>query len=455
MAKKTTENKSKEKKSEKKVSSSQSKILKNLARRLSDDYHPSENYISQKNGENKDPQIQKINRIIQKSSQEISGEADKKAEKKEDLKHKPSFNPSTFDGISDPKEERTLFIEKTKHLERENAKLKHELELLHEDFQKERADLKKTVRDLRGEMHRTAPITDNKLFHFSRELRHIAGTVQELSNENSINQTKSIDKDSNIDNLDTINSNPIAKASLSEPPDQRKVEKPKQVINQEVDKNKSKTKKEIKKNSKKKKTVIASTAVATALLVVISGALLTRQPKIDQDMVDSYLNQDGEVQGLSDDNQGQTPSLTKKEQKDNQASFDETIWETYRDEFLGFQVKYPDNVTDTLHTGNTMTFLRKDGYLFKIQRIYTDKSLEDYWEATKNDGLEYESESMTLEFSEALHLTLIEEVDFPGNRYLVKSKEHIFDVWYATPSNHFDDDDMKRVDYMINSLRFL
>lgn len=455
MAKKIAQNQPEEKKSEKKVSNSQSKILKNLARRLSDDYHPSENYSSQRDGGHKDPQIQKINRIISASAKEISGEVDRKSGKKEDQKSKPSRNPSSFDGISNSKEERTLFLEQTKHLERENSKLKHELELLHEDFQKERADLKKTVRDLRGEMHRTAPLTDNKLFHFSRELRHIAGTVQALSDDSTSTQPKPTENDSIPNQLDPIAPSVITNPSSPKKPEQKIVEKPKQEANQEVKKEKSNTKKEKNKNSKKKKTIIASTAVATVLIIVVSGAFLTRQPKIDQDVVDSYLNQDGEVQGLSDDNSDKTPSLRKKEQKDNQASFDDTIWETYRDEFLGFQVKYPDNVTDTLHTGNTMTFLRKDGYLFKIQRIFTDKSLDDYWESTKNDGLEYEVESVTLEFSDALHLTLVEEVEFSGNRYLVKSKEHIFDVWYATPNIHFDEDDIRRVDYMINSLRFL
>jgi hypothetical protein len=328
---------------------------------------------------------------------------------------------------------------------------------LHEDFQKDTTDLKKTIRDLRGEMNRTAPLTDNKLFQFSRELRHIAGTVQALSDGQTTSDSGSLNNDSdsnNLDNLDSFTSSPIT-APSSVPSDQTNIEKPKQVVNLDKDIEKSKTDNQIKKNSKKKKTIIASTAVATALIVVVSGALLSRQPKADQDIVDSYLNQNGEVQGASDNNSDQTTPSKKKEQKDNQVSFEETIWETYRDEFLGFQVKYPGNATDLLHTGGTTTFLRKDGYIFKMQRIYTDKTLDEYWKDTQDDGLEYEAEKTKLWFNDAIHLKLIEDVEFPGNRYLVKSKEHIFDLWYATPSKHFNEDDIKRVEHMLESVKFL
>ncbi len=462
MAKKTTQIKSKEEKTEKKVSSSQSKILKNLARRLSDDYHPSENYSSQKDGENKDPQIRKINRIIHESAKEISGNTDDKSEKRKDQKYKPSFSPSSFDGISDPKEERTLFIEQIKHLERDNSKLKHELELLHEDFQKETANLKKNVRDLRGEIHRTAPLTDNKLFHFSRELRHIAGTVEALSDDGkSMLTTDSLEESQSeinfpiqkpiSDSKDDVNKT-IKEAIISTP---KEVSKP---LESQADESKGKTKKDNKNKTKKKielsakqKTVGGVTAGALLAFITL-GAIITNSSRVDNEVVETFLEEQnaGQIQGVTTTSKIQG----RPDQRNNQVTSGEIEWEIFRDDFLGLQLEYPANAVDLLHTGNTITFLRYDGYLYKAQRIASEETTQEYFERTQVGGLEYSQEETSLNGKEALHLILKEETEYPGNRYIAQKKGYIYDIWYATESAKFNSEDLKIVDKMLTTTRF-
>ena len=66
--------------------------------------------------------------------------------------------------------------------------------------------------------------------------------------------------------------------------------------------------------------------------------------------------------------------------------------------------------------------------------------------------LQYKDSESTFKNNEALFLELEEASQFPGNRYLVKKEEVIYDIWYATKSEKFEEDDIKRAKYMLDSV---
>lgn len=445
---------------------SQNKILKNLARKMSDDYFNKKNFPSRTMKTDAEIEVQDINQFIRRSSDKIAGREDDQ----EYEENQSSFSPNEFDGISSPNEERTLLKEQIKHVERENLKLKHQLDLLKTDYETEKKHLTTTIRDLKSELHRTAPLTDNKFFTFSKDIREVANAVKSLSEVEVEEMPGSADNDMNFDTamppsveFDSPLGNKSANPSQNRT--SRVVESPnashssdnKTTIQTEPEKAKNITTDSKKASKNTKKNITIATVVAI-LVFGVSTVFISQKPKVNQDIVSAYLDNTGQVQGTSDQSAETvepTPSLVRKEFKNNEVSFEETQWETFRDEFLGFQVKYPGNATDLLHTGNTITFLRKEGYLFKMQRIMTEDSAEEYWEKTKTDGLEYEAEPVTIASKPGLHLILKEETEFPGNRYLIKVGDHIFDIWYLAETDKFGEDDMKRVEFMVNSMRFL
>lgn len=448
---------------------SQSKILKNLSARLTDDYFNKKNFPLRTAGQENDKVVKaEIDELIKSKAKKIAGEVNED----DDLTDINSQKTRTeFNGIGGVSEERTLLKEQLKHLERENLKLKHQLDLLKTDYESEKNHLNATIRDLKSELHRTAPLTDNKFFTFSKDLRQVVDSVKALTDEELQDVPANDSSEDHFIVNDIIRPEPTVaiESPLTNKSVLGRLDGPREVVKTETAAN-SENKLEheaskhplnpgIKKVSTKTKTVIAA-STAVALVVFVAGTLLLNQkPEVNQAIVNEYLENKGQVEGVAtattNPTASPTPSLIKKEFKNAIATFEETQWEVFRDEFLGFQVEYPGNVTDLLHTGNTITFLRKEGYLFKMQRIQTTKNLDEYWQSVKESGLTYQEEAVTLGIHKALHLILDEEVEYPGNRYLLKIGDHIFDIWYATTNPAFDEDDMRRVDRMIETMRFL
>lgn len=447
----------------KSVDDSQSKILKNLSARLTDDYFNKKNFPLRTAGIDRTNEIRNIDEYIKKTARKIAGEEEEEEPQFETLHH----NPERFDGVTSIHEEKTLLKEQLKHLERENLKLKHEIDLLKADYDDEMKKTNATIRDLKSELHRTMPLTDNKLFTFSKDLRDVVNSVKaltadELSEEVSELQPPNHDYEE-IATPPTVSIDlPLTNKTLKP----EKNNQPKQVVKVEepeedtvaVEKNSKKILPKLSVSKKTKKVILTSTAVAIITFTIGTFAL-NQKPQVDQKIVDSYLESSGQVQGATSDTtktvSNAAPTMVKKEQKNNQIPFEETKWEVFRDEFLGLQIEYPGNAIDILHTGNTITFLRKEGYLFKAQRLQTDKTLEEYWDSIKASGLQYKVEKTKLNIDDALHLVLEESVEFPGNRYLLKKNGFVYDLWYAVPNSAFDEADMKRVDKMMESLRFL
>ena len=44
--------------------------------------------------------------------------------------------------------------------------------------------------------------------------------------------------------------------------------------------------------------------------------------------------------------------------------------------------------------------------------------------------------------------------DYPGNRYLVKEGNFLYDIWYATQGDAFAADDIRRAKYMLDTVSF-
>ena len=428
------------------VSDSQSKILKNLSHRLTDDYFNRKNFPLRSENPDGDGGLEDINAFIKKSSRRISGQTDQDSDQSDSALPVGEPDPPQFNGISGTDEERTMILEQMKHLERENLKLKHQFDLLQTDYQTEKRTLSGTIRDLKTELHRTAPLTENKFFTFSKDLRAVVSAV------NSLSDAEINDPPPEVSGTDPVIATPL---ELPAPPPTGEQVMPKEVVKAVDDSltpppaSEGGSQPPAKpKLSKKVKTGITAAAVVAMVTFSIAMTMLNRQPAVDPA---------GSVQGTTTDSpkpEASAPPI-RKEFKNNEVSFDDTQWEVFRDEFLGFQVRYPGNATDLLATANTITFLRLDGYLFKMQRIQTDKTLDEYWTKIKADGLQYKVEPVKQGPFDSLHLILQETIDYPGNRYLVKVNDHIIDVWYATPNAKYNDDDMKRVDYMVQSMRFL
>ena len=106
------------------IDDSQSKILKNLSARLTDDYFNKKNFPLRTAGASSQDEALHIDEFIKQSARKLAGDDDKKDERRS------TISPQKFNGISSIDEERTLLKEQLKHLERENLKLKHELDLL-------------------------------------------------------------------------------------------------------------------------------------------------------------------------------------------------------------------------------------------------------------------------------------------------------------------------------------
>lgn len=134
--------------------------------------------------------------------------------------------------------------------------------------------------------------------------------------------------------------------------------------------------------------------------------------------------------------------------------FDSTVWKTYNDPDYGIKIDYPENTSHQLRpTGsNNIWFLRKSGYLVKIERFDSDKSLEQFYTDLKTD-VKYRIESSNVQGVPAMHLIQDEYLPIRGNIFLVKVDNYIYKIWYQTYAAGENPDDEKRVKRMMDSLR--
>jgi hypothetical protein len=189
--------------------------------------------------------------------------------------------------------------------------------------------------------------------------------------------------------------------------------------------------------------------------------------EVDDALVEEYLKQqtEGDVAGIATENpaapgQAAAPPVqaqaqpTKFDQAQADVPFEQTVWDKFKEPIFGIEMEYPINAVNIIKTDSSITFIRKNGYIFKVQKVDTALELEEYWKQIKATSLNYKVTPKDFAKQKALHLELEDITDFPGDRYLVKMGDAIFDVWYATASEKFVQDDMKRVERMLSSVVF-
>jgi len=200
--------------------------------------------------------------------------------------------------------------------------------------------------------------------------------------------------------------------------------------------------------------------------MIISSTLISgqfRKPKVNEELVQEYMQKNGQVQGTTDQANGISNTQTSNNQiqgsgTDNSQKdipIGQTVWAPFNEPMFGITLEYPQNTVKLNRSESNVTFVRKDGYIFRIQKIDTGLNLDDYWKQIKPTNMNYSVEEETFKGNKALFLQLQEITKYPGDRYLVKVGEAIFDIWYATPSQIFNKDDIERAKRMLDTLTFV
>jgi hypothetical protein len=360
--------------------------------------------------------------------------------------------PREFDGINTPEEKEELYSEVLDYEKRKAKVVEEQLKLIARERDEERKALEKEIKTLKQELHRTTPIQDNKFFSLSKELREAILDIERIASDSGLPVSELPVGLPPAGQLPQ----PVAAAPQSGPAQNPAVAQPVAATSQpEV----AAVPREIlpgpqkeKKRLTKKKALITGVA-ATVLLLVISGVMVRsfiQDSGVDEQLVAEYLEkQSGQVQGAVSEN-GQV----KKEEDPAQANvtFEESVWDEFKDPSFGVLLQYPKNAVKAIRTESNITFIRKTGYLFKVQRIETALTAKEYWKQISATSLSYEVADDKFKGKEALKLTLLDVTDYPGDRILVKEGNFIYDIWYATASRNFPNDDILRAEKMLSSL---
>jgi len=378
-----------------------------------------------------EPEIIQLKQLIEQTTNRLSQLEHAKATQAAEIEPEVK-DPLEFNGLDSQDEEIELVQEQLKKFQRENTKLQHQLEQINTDFQKEKKHLEETIKNLKAEVHRSVPLQDTKFLSLSKELHQAVAAIEKLSTDPT--------DPTNLDN----STSPSMQTPDPLPSSEPKPSTPTKSITVS-----SEPKKKASDTNHKK---IAAAGGAAAIILTLGGLTtyqFTKTPQVNQELVDSYIKS-GQVQGVQSD------LSPPKQQGDKNLDlpFDQTSWAQFDDPILGFRISYPIDLVEKLHTGSSITFLRKQGFLLKIQKSNSTSSLQDFWETQKDTGLSYDTQPTKLRSYDALHLILLDSSDYPGNRYLVKNQDSIYDIWYATQSDKFPPDDFKRVQKMLDSFAF-
>ncbi len=203
---------------------------------------------------------------------------------------------------------------------------------------------------------------------------------------------------------------------------------------------------------------------AVLLLILFIGGIGYQIKNADK-VRKVYIDQvKGEVKGASTSKtivgqDGTEINNTSPEDRYKEAFTDEPFensnWVTYENPELGFKIEYSKNTSNLYQPlDSTSTwFLRKNGYLVKIDKITTEQTLEEY-QASQKSGIDYKVENATFAGQPALLLTLNEYMEVQGNYYLVKNGSDLYKIWYKTFAPGEEVDDEQRVQRMIGSFNF-
>jgi hypothetical protein len=414
-----------------------------------------------------DKEIEDIQNLIQQATKRLV-ELEQKATQAPP--HEEEAEIEAFNGISNPTEQVEMLAAQLERSQREARELREKMMELEKKQLQEKEHMNKTIHTMRKDMYRAAPLHDTKFFSLSNELKDAIKAIETITETD----LESIDLEAvaaapNLV-LPTTNNPPTtpqtpppAPASTPAP-----AEKPKEVVKDEP--KDAVVEAKILDPKKKKKKMLITGAAAVAVLIVLSGAFSLQMKagsEVDDALVEEYLKQqtEGDVAGIATENpaapgQAAAPPVqaqaqpTKFDQAQADVPFEQTVWDKFKEPIFGIEMEYPINAVNIIKTDSSITFIRKNGYIFKVQKVDTALELEEYWKQIKATSLNYKVTPKDFAKQKALHLELEDITDFPGDRYLVKMGDAIFDVWYATASEKFVQDDMKRVERMLSSVVF-
>lgn len=366
-------------------------------------------------------------------------------------------DPEMFDGISDAKEARDLYDRALSYERSKSQSVEERIRAIQEENEREKRQLEAQIRELKRELHRTAPLHDTKFFSLTKELKTAIEDLERVMATSGTVAARTVTPPREV---------PVS-AEAFVAPAQPTVAAPKVVV-QSVEQPVAKTVvspaaatpaslQENDGNEKKglaKNKMLVTGVSAVVLLFVMSGVagIFLSKPKVDEKIVAQYLPGGGQVQGAQTTAGGPSPTPQAVDPSQQDVNFEQAVWEDYKDMAFGIMLQYPKNAVKVIRTDSNVTFIRKTGYLFKVQRIETSYTVDDYWKQIKSTSLNYSASSEKFKGNVALKLTLEDMTDYPGDRYLVKMGGFIYDVWYATPSNNFTSDDIKLAEKMLASL---
>jgi len=203
----------------------------------------------------------------------------------------------------------------------------------------------------------------------------------------------------------------------------------------------------------------------TVFLLLVSGAVVSYKIKNAETLRQMYTSK--AIESVSSGNANvlanQVPDefsnldpQNKYKEAYAEAPFEQTVWSNYSDPELGISIDYPKNTSYRLKpvASNNLWFLRRDGYLLKIEKIITDKSLEDIKSEIAKD-VKYTVENVIVRDRPAIHLILDEDLPVKGNIYLSRYSDGVYKIWYKTFLPDEDVDDQKRVVQMLDTLNFI
>lgn len=419
-------------------------------------------------------EISEISNMIKQATQKLQELEEKKKQQQEaEAEAAKAEHVEEFNGVDSDQEEYELIKQQLAHSQRLNKKLKKEIEELKESFEKEKKSLEKSVRQLKTEMNQDEAIDNNKFFNFSKELQDAVKAIETLNDPNfkpevsqvvikadelpetqdtTLTQVEAKPIELNVPKKIQIDGPTETKASQPTNPELSPgVEQLKQEIQQKVDNVKSKDA----KPTKGKKLLMTGVG---ALVLMLSGGLVTfrllAKPKVNEKLVDEYMQQANQSQVLGIESQSHVPDGIVAD-KNSDASLDDTQWAEFESRVFGIRVQYPANVTERLHSANSITFLRKNSYLFKVTKYNTNQDIDEYWDSTKDKGVKYSAEETEFDHLPALYLKVEEDIDYPGDRYLVKYNGNIYDIWFAVDESKYGAEDIERATQMLESFMFI
>lgn len=360
--------------------------------------------------------------------------------------------PDEFNGVSDVDEAKNLYDQALSYERKKAKSVEEQIKALEEEHEKEKRELEAQIRELKRELYRTAPLHDTAFFSLTKELKQAIGELETLMT--TMKNTAVVKNESVVREVPLTAEAFVAPAQPPVSVEKKVINPNKEPMETAVPVVESVSGENKEKKGLAKKKVLVTGVSAVVLLFVISGlaGLFLSEPKVDEKIVAQYLPGGGQVQGARTDLDQPTPTPKEIDPSQQDIKFEQAVWEEYKDTAFGIVLQYPKNAVKVIRTDSNVTFIRKTGFLFKVQRIQTTYSVDEYWKQVKSTSLNYSAESEKFKGNVALKLSLEDVTDYPGDRYLVKMGEFIYDIWYATPSNNFTADDIKLADKMLASL---